>query len=43
VIGPLGLTGTYLPGTTIALALNWNDDPTPLLIPALEALAATHR
>ena len=30
-------------GTTIALALNWNDDPTPLLIPALEALATGHR
>ena len=50
-IGHLGGTAgytTYLArlrpqGTTIALALNWNDDPTPLLIPALEALAAAHR
>ncbi len=44
---PAGYT-TYLArlrpqGTTIALALNWNDDPTPLLIQALEALAAAHR
>ena len=31
------------PNVTIALALNWNYDPTPLLIPALEALAAAHR
>jgi D-alanyl-D-alanine carboxypeptidase len=50
-IGHLGGTAgytTYLArlrphDTTIALALNWNDDPTPLLIPALEALAAAHR
>ena len=28
---------------TIALALNWADDPTPLLIPAIQALAATQR
>ena len=31
------------PRVTIALALNWADDPTPLLIPAIQALAATHR
>jgi D-alanyl-D-alanine carboxypeptidase len=50
-IGHLGGTAGYTAylarlrpqGTTIALALNWNDDPTPLLIPALEALAAAHR
>jgi D-alanyl-D-alanine carboxypeptidase len=50
-IGHLGGAGTYTAyvarlhphGETIALALNWNDDPTPLLIPAIQALAATHR
>lgn len=30
-------------GVTLTLALNAQDDPTPLLIPALAALAATHR
>jgi hypothetical protein len=28
---------------TIALMLNMEDDPTPLLLPAVKALAATHR
>ena len=28
---------------TIALALNAEDDPTPLLLPAVKALLATHR
>ena len=31
------------PNATIALALNWQDDPTPLLLPAVKALAASHR
>ena len=30
-------------GVTIAFALNVEDDPTPLLLPAVEALAATRR
>ena len=30
-------------GTTIALAMNAEDDPTPLLLPAVKALLATHR
>jgi D-alanyl-D-alanine carboxypeptidase len=30
-------------GATIALALNAEDDPTPLLLPAVKALLATHR
>jgi D-alanyl-D-alanine carboxypeptidase len=30
-------------GATIALALNVEDDPTPLLLPAIQALAATRR
>jgi CubicO group peptidase (beta-lactamase class C family) len=25
---------------TIALALNWQDDPTPLVVPAVKAIAA---
>lgn len=28
---------------TMSLALNWADDPTPLLVPAVQALAAAHR
>jgi hypothetical protein len=30
-------------GVTIAFALNTQDDPTPLVIPAVQALAAAHR
>ena len=30
-------------GATIALAMNAEDDPTPLLLPAVKALLATHR
>jgi hypothetical protein len=30
-------------GVTMAFALNANDDPTPLVTPAVQALAATHR
>jgi D-alanyl-D-alanine carboxypeptidase len=30
-------------GATIALAMNAEDDPTPLLLPAVKALVATHR
>jgi D-alanyl-D-alanine carboxypeptidase len=30
-------------GVTIALAMNAEDDPTPLLLPAVKALLATHR
>ena len=30
-------------GATIALAMNAEDDPTPLLLPAVKALRATHR
>jgi hypothetical protein len=26
---------------TMTFALNWQDDPTPLVIPAVQALAAT--
>jgi D-alanyl-D-alanine carboxypeptidase len=29
-------------GVTIALALNWEEDPTPVLLPAVNALAPTH-
>jgi D-alanyl-D-alanine carboxypeptidase len=51
LIGHLGGTAgcrTYVgrmrpQGITIALVLNWQDDPTPLVIPAVEALAATPR
>jgi D-alanyl-D-alanine carboxypeptidase len=51
LIGHLGGTAGYRSyvgrlrpqGVTIALALNWQDDPTPLLLPAVEALAAAHR
>jgi D-alanyl-D-alanine carboxypeptidase len=49
LIGHLGRTAGYLSyvarlrpqGVTIAAALNWEDDPTTLLIPAVEALAGT--
>lgn len=30
------------PNATMALALNWEDDPTPLVVPAVQALAAAH-
>jgi hypothetical protein len=30
-------------GVTISLALNWQDDPTPVLLPAVKLLAAAHR
>jgi CubicO group peptidase (beta-lactamase class C family) len=50
-IGHLGGAGTYTAyvgrlrpeDVTIALALNSADDPTPILIPAIQALAAAHR
>jgi D-alanyl-D-alanine carboxypeptidase len=50
-IGHLGSTAGYCAyvarlrpqGVTIASALNWADDPTPLLLPAVKALAAAHR
>jgi len=50
-IGHLGISVGYCAfvarlrplGVTMSLALNWADDPTPLLVPALRALAATHR
>ena len=29
-------------GVTIAFALNFEDDPTPLLLPAVKALTAAH-
>jgi D-alanyl-D-alanine carboxypeptidase len=36
--------GHLRPGrTTIAFALNWQDDPTPLVLPAVKVLAAAHR
>jgi D-alanyl-D-alanine carboxypeptidase len=49
-IGHLGGTAGYFAyvarlraqGVTIALLLNSDDDPTPLILPAVEALAATH-
>jgi len=48
VIGSLGMTAGYtgfvgyLPaqGITIAAAMNWQDDPTPVLLPAIEILLA---
>src|SRR3954453_3100840 len=50
LIGPLGgavyrsYVGRLHPtGATIALAMNAEDDPTPLLLPAVNALLATHR
>jgi hypothetical protein len=30
-------------GATMAFALNWQDDPTPLVIPLVQALTAAHR
>jgi D-alanyl-D-alanine carboxypeptidase len=50
-IGHLGGAGTYTAyigrlrplGVTISLALNWEDDPTPVLLPAVKLLAAAHR
>lgn len=30
-------------GVTITFMLNWQDDPTPLVVPVIEALAAAHR
>ena len=51
LVGHLGGTAGYRSfvgrvrplGVTMALALNAQDDPTPLVIPAVEALAATRR
>jgi D-alanyl-D-alanine carboxypeptidase len=51
LIGHLGGTAGYTAyigrlrpqGVTMSFALNWSDDPTPLVIPVVEALAATHR
>ena len=51
LVGHLGGTAGYRSfvgrvrpvGVTMALALNTEDDPTPLVIPAVQALAATHR
>jgi D-alanyl-D-alanine carboxypeptidase len=51
LVGHLGGTAGYRSfvgrvrplGVTMALVLNAQDDPTPLLIPAVDALAATHR
>jgi D-alanyl-D-alanine carboxypeptidase len=51
LVGHLGGTAGYRSfvgrvrplGVTIAFALNAQDDPTPLVIPVAEALAATHR
>jgi D-alanyl-D-alanine carboxypeptidase len=51
LVGHLGGTAGYRSfvgrvrplGVTMTLALNALDDPTPLIIPAVEALAATHR
>lgn len=50
-IGHLGGAGTYTAyvgrlrpqGVTISLALNRQDDPTPVLLPAVKLLAAAHR
>ena len=50
LIGHLGTTAAYnayvarlrRQHVTIASALNWADDPSPLLVPAVQALAA-HR
>jgi D-alanyl-D-alanine carboxypeptidase len=51
LVGHLGGTAGYRsfigrvrpPGMTMTFALNAQDDPTPLVIPAVQALAATHR
>lgn len=50
-IGHLGSTAGYRsyvarlrpPNVTVALALNWEDDPTPVLGPAIKVLLAAHR
>jgi hypothetical protein len=49
--GHLGMTAGYCAyvarlrphNVTIASALNWEEDPTPILVPAVNALAAAHR
>jgi D-alanyl-D-alanine carboxypeptidase len=51
LIGHLGGAGTYLAfvgrqrpeGVTIAFAINFQDDPSPLIFPVVKTLAATHR
>jgi D-alanyl-D-alanine carboxypeptidase len=51
LIGHLGGTAGYRSyvgrmrphDVTISFALNWQDDPTPLVLPAVKALAAAHR
>ena len=51
LVGHLGGTAGYRSfvgrvrplGVTMTLALNAQDDPTPLIVPAVQALAATHR
>jgi D-alanyl-D-alanine carboxypeptidase len=51
LIGHLGGAGTYRTfvgrlrpqGVTVAFALNFEDDPTPLVLPVVRALAATQR
>lgn len=51
LIGHLGGAGTYIAfvgrqrpqGVTIAFAMNFQDDPSPLIFPVVKALAATHR
>jgi D-alanyl-D-alanine carboxypeptidase len=49
-IGHLGGAGTYTSyvgrlrpqGVTISFAINWQDDPTPVFLPAVKLLAAAH-
>lgn len=51
LIGHLGGAGTYRSfvgrqrpqGVTIAFAMNFQDDPSPLIFPVVKTLAATHR
>jgi D-alanyl-D-alanine carboxypeptidase len=51
LIGHLGGAGTYRTfvgrqrpqGVTIAFAMNFQDDPSPLIFPVVKTLAATHR
>jgi D-alanyl-D-alanine carboxypeptidase len=51
LIGHLGGAGTYRAfvgrqrpqGVTIAFAMNYEDDPSPLIVPVVEALAGTQR
>jgi D-alanyl-D-alanine carboxypeptidase len=51
LIGHLGGAGTYRAfvgrqrpqGVTIAFAMNFQDDPSPLIFPVVKTLAATHR